>query len=77
MKEKLGQRKQESRLLPISSCKECHYLGKEIRAKTEFSSSGYITFCTKTVGHIIIKQGDRETPEHYKFPIFCTLQKGV
>lgn len=67
--------KYEVRLLPIYSCADCDWLDKEVVAKTEYSKGRYTTFCTKTVGHIIIKHGETETPEHYKFPKFCTLQK--
>lgn len=61
----------EIRLLPIHSCKECPHLGKEIHT----TPSIYITFCGKTSEHFIIKADTKETPEHYKFPKFCTLQK--
>lgn len=62
----------ETRLLPIHSCKECIYLGKEINA----SPKRYVTFCAITDQYSVIKTDTKETPDHYKFPDFCELSKG-
>jgi len=68
----------EVRLKPIYSCKECDYLGKEIIAADErtWDPGRYTTFCTHLAGQTrTIKHGTEQTPEHYKFPKWCLLQK--
>lgn len=68
--------KTEIRLLPIYSCRQCDYIGKEVIAETEFSKGRYTTFCTHLAGKTMtIKHGEKETPEHYIFPSWCLLKK--
>ena len=62
--------KYEVRLLPIYSCMDCDYIGYDI------GTDKYITYCTKLVGCTpVIKYGTEKTPEHFKFPNFCSLAK--
>ncbi|MFA4870959.1 MAG: hypothetical protein WC623_22360 [Pedobacter sp.] len=66
----------ERRLLPIYSCADCHFLGKEIVAKNDqIGEKGrFTTYCTHLAGKtIIIKHGTEPTPEHFEFPKWCIL----
>lgn len=64
------------RLLPIYSCGDCHYLGKEVvKADEKVREPGrFTTYCTHLAGCTkTIKHGIKETPEHYIFPEWCLL----
>ena len=63
--------KYEVRLLPIYSCKDWNFI------YIDKSEGKYNTFCTKLAGRTMpIKYGSKMTPEHFKFPKFCMLDKG-
>lgn len=64
--------KYEVRLLPIYSCMDCDHIGYDI------GTNKYNTYCTRLAGCTpTIKYGTEKTPEHFKFPKFCTLAKKV